>query len=146
MDVDRAVTDLKRVAKKGLKVVMLTPWPANGKAYGDTYYDTFSAVAQEYGLPVGLHVIARPNYHGSQWYQNPTFKGSSFYYLSVTLSPAFSSSQQIPHSSRVRLDTPSAGARYAAEAGGKTAPTDRDGAQGGNSPAWGSRKILTSDG
>jgi hypothetical protein len=85
MDVDRAVTELKRAAKKGLKGVMLTPWPANGKAYGDTYYDPFWVVAQEYGLPVGLHVIARPNYHGNQWYQNPTFKGSSFYYLSVTL-------------------------------------------------------------
>jgi predicted TIM-barrel fold metal-dependent hydrolase len=85
MDVDRAITELKRVAKKGMKGVMLTPWPANGKAYGDTYYDPFWAVAQDYGIPVGLHVIARPNYHGSQWYDHPTFKGSAFYYLSVTL-------------------------------------------------------------
>jgi len=61
MDVDRAVAELKRVAKKGAKGVMLTPWPANGKAYGDTSYDPFWAVAQDLGTPVGLHVIARPS-------------------------------------------------------------------------------------
>ena len=59
MDVDRAVVELKQAAKLGLKSVMLTPWPANGKAYGDTYYDPFWATAQDVGLPVGLHVIAR---------------------------------------------------------------------------------------
>jgi uncharacterized protein len=85
MDVDRAVGELKRSAKLGAKGVMLTPHPANGKAYGDTYYDPFWAVAQDLGLPVGLHVIARPGYYGSEWYQNPTFKGSPFYFLSVTL-------------------------------------------------------------
>lgn len=85
MDVDRAIIELKRAAKLGVKGVMLTPWPANGRAYGDTYYDPFWAVAQDYGLPVGLHVIARPNYHGSQWYQHATFQGSPFYFLSVTL-------------------------------------------------------------
>ena len=37
------------------------------------------------GLPVGLHVIARPNFHGSQWYDHMTFQGSPFYFLSVTL-------------------------------------------------------------
>ncbi len=62
MDVERAAAELKRVAKLGIKGVMLTPWPANGKAYGDTYYDPFWAVAQELGVPVGLHVIARPHY------------------------------------------------------------------------------------
>ena len=85
MDVERAVGELKRVAKLGVKGVMLTPHPANGKAYGDTYYDPFWAVAQDLGLPVGLHVIARPGYYGSEWYQHPTFKGSPFYFLSVTL-------------------------------------------------------------
>lgn len=85
MDVERAVVELHRAAKLGLKGVMLTPWPANGRAYGDTYYDPFWAVAQDLGLPVGLHVIARPGYHGSQWYNHPTLQGSPFYYLSVTL-------------------------------------------------------------
>ena len=60
---------------------MLTPYPANGKSYGDTYYDPFWAIAQDLGTPVGLHVIARPNYHGSEWYKNPTFQGSPFYTL-----------------------------------------------------------------
>ena len=85
MDVDRAVAELKRSAKLGVKGVMLTPHPANGKAYGDTYYDPFWAVAQDFGLPVGLHVIARPGYFGSEWYNHPTFSGSPFYFLSVTL-------------------------------------------------------------
>ena len=47
MDVDRAVVELKQAAKLGLKSVMLTPWPANGKVYGDTYYDPFWATAQK---------------------------------------------------------------------------------------------------
>ena len=85
MDVDRGVAELKRSAKLGIKGVMLTPHPANGKAYGDTYYDPFWAVAQDLGLPVGLHVIARPGYFGSEWYNHPTFSGSPFYFLSVTL-------------------------------------------------------------
>jgi len=85
MDVESAVTELKRAAKLGVKGVMLTPWPTTGRAYGDTYYDPFWAVAQDLGIPVGLHVIARPNFHGSQWYQHPTFKGSPFFYFSVTL-------------------------------------------------------------
>jgi len=79
MDVDAAIMEVKRIAKLGLKSVMLTPFPANGKAYGDMYYDPFWAVAQEIGIPVGLHVIARPDFHGSQWYQHPTFHGSPFY-------------------------------------------------------------------
>jgi predicted TIM-barrel fold metal-dependent hydrolase len=85
MDVDMAIAELKRSAKFGLKSVMLTPYPANGKAYGDTYYDPFWAVAQDLGIPVGLHVIARPDFHGSKWYQHTTFHGSPFYFLSVTL-------------------------------------------------------------
>lgn len=85
MDVDRAAAELKRAAKLGIKGVMLTPYPTNRKAYGDTYYDPFWAVAQDLGIPAGLHVIARPGYHGSEWYKNTTFRGSPFYYLSVTL-------------------------------------------------------------
>ena len=85
MDVDKAVIELKQAAKLGLKSVMMTPWPTNGKAYGDTYYDPFWATAEDLGLPVGLHVIARPDFHGSQWYDHTTFQGSPFYFLSVTL-------------------------------------------------------------
>ena len=36
-------------------------------------------------MPVGLHVIARPDFHGSSWYDHTTFHGSPFYFLSVTL-------------------------------------------------------------
>ncbi len=85
MEVDRAVAELKRSAKLGAKGVMLTPWPANNRSYGDTYYDPFWQVAQDLNIPVGLHVIARPQYHGHEWYKNPTFHGSAFYFLSVTL-------------------------------------------------------------
>lgn len=85
LDVDAAIVELKRITKLGLKSVMLTPYPTNKMAYGDTYYDPFWAVAQDLDIPVGLHVIARPNFHGSEWYQSDTFRGSPFYFLSVTL-------------------------------------------------------------
>ncbi len=85
LDLDAAIVEMKRAVKLGLKSVMLTPFPANGKAYGDTHYDPFWTVAQDLGIPVGLHVIARPDFHGSQWYDHPTFHGSPFYFLSVTL-------------------------------------------------------------
>ncbi len=85
MDPEAAIVELKRVAKLGLKAVMLTPFPANGRAYGDTIYDPFWAVAQDIQMPVGLHVIARPDFHGSSWYDHTTFHGSPFYFLSVTL-------------------------------------------------------------
>ena len=85
IDPEAAIIELKRAAKLGLKAVMLTPYPANGKAYGDTTYDPFWAVAQDIQMPVGLHVIARPDFHGSAWYNHTTFHGSPFYFLSVTL-------------------------------------------------------------
>lgn len=85
IDVDAAILELKRITKLGLKTVMMTPFPANGKAYGDTYYDPFWTVAQDLQIPVGLHVVARPDFHGSKWYDHTTFHGSAVYFLSVTL-------------------------------------------------------------
>ena len=73
MDVEGGIAELKRAAKLGLKSVMLTPYPTNGKAYGDTYFDPFWAEAEDMGMPVGLHVVARPGFHGSQWYDHTTF-------------------------------------------------------------------------
>ena len=68
MDVEGAVAELRRVAKKGMKGVMLTPHPTNNKPYGDSYYDPFWAEAQELGMPVGIHVIVRPGFLGQEWY------------------------------------------------------------------------------
>lgn len=85
IDVDLAIAELKHAAKLGLKSMLMTPYPTNGKAYGDTYYDPFWAEAQDLGIPVGLHVVARPGFHGSKWYNHTTFHGSPFYFLSVTL-------------------------------------------------------------
>ena len=71
-----AIVELTRIGKLGLKSVMLTPYPTNKKACGDTHYDPFWAVAQDLDIPVGLHIVARPNFHGSEWYESDTFRGS----------------------------------------------------------------------
>ena len=83
IDMDRAVQELRRVVKKGMKGVMLTAHPVNKKAYGDRYYDPFWAEAQEMGVPVGIHVIVRSGFLGNEWYPNTALATAPFWYLAV---------------------------------------------------------------
>jgi predicted TIM-barrel fold metal-dependent hydrolase len=66
-DVEAAVTELKRVAKRGMKGVMLYPYAPNGRPLWDQCYDPFWAEAQTAGLPIGLHVAATPNGNVQDW-------------------------------------------------------------------------------
>lgn len=55
---DWAVKELKRIASKGLRGVMIGAQPLEGaKPYRDATYDPFWAVAEEAGLPVTLHIV-----------------------------------------------------------------------------------------
>lgn len=55
---DWAVKELKRIAGKGLRGVMIGAQPLEGaKPYRDATYDPFWAVAEEAGLPVTLHIV-----------------------------------------------------------------------------------------
>jgi len=59
-DVDLAVAEVKRVAARGAKAVFLQPERVNGVRPSDPHFDPFWRACVETGLPVGLHVIARP--------------------------------------------------------------------------------------
>ncbi len=59
-DVDAAVTEVQRVARRGAKGVFIQPERVHGIRPSDPHFDPFWRVCVEVDLPVGLHVIARP--------------------------------------------------------------------------------------
>jgi predicted TIM-barrel fold metal-dependent hydrolase len=72
IDVEWAVKELKRVAKRGARAIMIGTNPVDGAApYRDRRYDPFWAAAQEAGLPVTLHIVTGKvrdpfTYHGDK--------------------------------------------------------------------------------
>jgi len=72
VDVDWAVKELTRVAKRGARGVMIGTNPLEGaKPYRHPYYDKFWAAAEDLRLPVTLHIVtgrARDpfTYHGAE--------------------------------------------------------------------------------
>ena len=57
-DVDWGIAEMTRVAKKGLRGVMIATNPPEGvRPYRDRRYDRFWAAAQELDLPVTLHIV-----------------------------------------------------------------------------------------
>jgi predicted TIM-barrel fold metal-dependent hydrolase len=72
IDVEWAVKELARVAKRGARGVMIGTSPLEGaKPYRDRQYDPFWAAVEESGLPVTLHIVtgrARDpfTYHGAK--------------------------------------------------------------------------------
>jgi predicted TIM-barrel fold metal-dependent hydrolase len=56
-DVNLAVSELQRLAKKGLRGVMINAAPPGEVPYSDSYFDPFWAAAQDLALPVSLHIL-----------------------------------------------------------------------------------------
>jgi len=56
-DVGEAVHELQRVAKKGLRGVMMNAAPPGDLPYSDPHFDPLWAAAQDLGLPVSLHIL-----------------------------------------------------------------------------------------
>jgi predicted TIM-barrel fold metal-dependent hydrolase len=56
-DVDEAVRELQRVAKKGLRGVMMNAAPAGDLPYSDPHFDPLWAAAQDLNLPLSLHIL-----------------------------------------------------------------------------------------
>ncbi len=84
LDVEGAIKELHRVAKNGMKGVMLNPYPANTIPYGHPQYDPFWAAAQELDLPVAIHPVGRSNALGLEWYSGfDTGTPSALWYLVV---------------------------------------------------------------
>ncbi|MGE0824166.1 MAG: amidohydrolase family protein [Candidatus Binatia bacterium] len=56
-DVDTAVQELERVAKKGMRGAMIWAEPPDDRPYSDPHYDRVWAAASEHNFPLSLHVL-----------------------------------------------------------------------------------------
>lgn len=83
MDVGKAVKEIKRAAKLGIRGVYLFPIPTNGIPYGDRYYDPFWAEVQDLDLPIGIHVSSTPYYPWHQYIPNAGFNNNTWYFSLV---------------------------------------------------------------
>ena len=55
-DIEEAVWELERCVKKGLKGAMISVSPEAEKQYDNPVYDPFWAAAQDYAIPLSLHL------------------------------------------------------------------------------------------
>ena len=56
-EVNEAVRELQRMAKKGLRGVMINAASPGDVPYSDPHFDPFWAAAQDLGLPLSLHIL-----------------------------------------------------------------------------------------
>ena len=56
-EVNEAVRELQRMAKKGLRGVMINAAPPGDVPYSDPHFDPFWTAAQDLGLPLSLHIL-----------------------------------------------------------------------------------------
>jgi predicted TIM-barrel fold metal-dependent hydrolase len=54
-DIDWAVREAARAAKKGARAIVVRPNPCEGRAWDDPAYDAFYAAVQDLGLPLVFH-------------------------------------------------------------------------------------------
>jgi predicted TIM-barrel fold metal-dependent hydrolase len=78
-DVDAAITELHRVAKKGVRGVAIPCTAPPSRPYSDPSYEPFWAAAEETGLPLTMHIFC-----GNTWDMGlpPHFNAISSYALS----------------------------------------------------------------
>lgn len=56
-NVEHAVKELQRWAKRGLRGAMIAAVPPVGTEYSDSLYDPFWSAAEELGLPISIHTL-----------------------------------------------------------------------------------------
>ncbi len=56
-DVGTAVTELQRIAKKGIRGAMMNAAAPGDVPFSDPHYDPFWAAAQDLNMPVSLHIL-----------------------------------------------------------------------------------------
>lgn len=83
LDIDKAVTEVERVAKLGCKGVFVCAAPANKKAFWDPAYDRLWAVLQDHDLTIGFHTAVHLDFLGHQWIakEKTDFMDESFVYF-----------------------------------------------------------------
>ena len=56
-DIPGAITELNRIAKKGMRGAMIWAEPPSDKPYSDPMYEPFWAAASDLNLPLSLHIL-----------------------------------------------------------------------------------------
>jgi len=56
-NVEHAVKELQRWAKRGLRGAMIAAVPPEGTEYSDALYDPFWSAAEDLGLPISIHTL-----------------------------------------------------------------------------------------
>jgi predicted TIM-barrel fold metal-dependent hydrolase len=79
LDVDFAVTELKRALERGAKFVDLPPGPAyNNRSPFDPYFDPFWSLVNETSTRVAVHLGGSYARMGGEWSENPAARYSDF--------------------------------------------------------------------
>jgi predicted TIM-barrel fold metal-dependent hydrolase len=73
LDLDRGMTELRRVMDAGARLVHLCPGPIAGRSPADPVFDPFWATVAEAGIPVVFHVSnsGYQHFYGTHWSENP---------------------------------------------------------------------------
>src|SRR5581483_2650462 len=73
-DLDDAMTELRRIAKLGLRGFHVDPFPdeRGGKALWDPAYEPFWSLVEETGLPMSFHIVGARNHNVAATFMNPT--------------------------------------------------------------------------
>jgi len=79
-DVPAAVTELQRIAKRGMRGAMIWAEPPDDRPYSHPDYEPFWAAAQDLNMPLSLHILTARSGTGA----NPT-AGQSFVLSLATL-------------------------------------------------------------
>lgn len=68
-DIDVAIAEMERVKKLGFVGMCIPATPPPDKPYSDAFYDRFWAAAQEYNLPLAMHIFtgATANHDLPNW-------------------------------------------------------------------------------
>ena len=74
LDLDEAVTELRRIAKLGIKGFHVDPFPdeRGGKPFWDPAYEPFWSAVEESGLPMSFHIVGPRNQNVRETFMNPT--------------------------------------------------------------------------
>jgi predicted TIM-barrel fold metal-dependent hydrolase len=79
LDVDQAVSELKRSLERGAKFVDLQPGPAwNNRSPFDPYFDPFWSLVNETHTRVAVHLGGSYARMGGEWSENPNARYSEF--------------------------------------------------------------------
>ncbi len=79
-DIGAGVQELQRVAKRGMKGVMISASPSDERPYSHSDYDPFWAAAQELNMPLSLHILTGRKGTGIDFFGNLMLAASTLHH------------------------------------------------------------------